>query len=430
METIQRDTKTTFLAPFEDFEGSLDLGQAREQALERIAELDFPTTRDEEWRYLNLRTLLQVPFQLSNAATDCPRPSQWFDALDVYVMTFVNGYFWPVYSRLPDSSNSLVIKTLQEAVQEQHPLIGQHLNRYTAPNENIFTHLNTAFAQDGLFLHLSKSATLDRPLVVHHLIDAQAEARAILPRHLIVLDDNASGQILEQVTTIGEQPSWSNALTEIVVGRDARLDFHKLQHDSASAYQINQTFVEQADNCSFADNCFSFSGKLIRNNLYLGLGAHNDSYMNGFFLLDGRSIVDNHTAVDHRLPHSRSDEMYKGILDEQSTGVFNGKIFVRQDAQKTNAFQSNANMLLSDQATIDTKPQLEIWADDVRCSHGATTGAMDTEQLFYLRARGIPERQAKGLLLRAFVAEVLERLRWDDLRHELETRIEARLNNA
>lgn len=429
MSVAQLDTKTTFLAPYEDYEGGLELGAARQAAMAKLEELDFPTTRHEEWKYFNLRPLLKEQFAFAPKASSLAEADRqaWFSDAEVNLLTFVNGYFVPEYSNIRESDDKITLQPLREAWEAKNGVLEAHLNQYTAVNENIFTPLNTAFVQDGLCLHLPTSAELAHPVVIHHIIDARAGKVVIQPRNLIVAEANARAKVLEQVTTLGEQSSFTNAVTEVVVARDARVDFHKVQEDSANAYQINQTFVEQDDNSQFADNTFSLSGAMVRNNLYIGLSEHNEAYMNGFFLLDGKTVVDNHTAVDHRKPHSMSDELYKGVLDERSTGIFNGKIFVRQDAQKTNAFQSNDNMLLSDKATIDTKPQLEIWADDVRCTHGATTGALDPEQLFYMQARGIPERKARGLLLKAFVGQVLDRITLDFLREYLEKRIEERL---
>lgn len=428
MSVAQLDTKTTFLAPYEDYEGALELGAVRQKALEQLEELDFPTTRHEEWKYFNLRTLLKEQFVFADTKKLSGEvPKMWFSGAEVNLLTFVNGAFAPELSHISDSGKGITIKPLSQALESEKSVLDEHLDNYTAPNANIFTSLNTAFVQDGLFLHLAQSAELTHPILIHHIIEADQHNVVIQPRNLIVAQPNARAKVLEQVTTLGEQSSFVNAITEVVVERDARIDFHKLQDDSPKAFQIYQTFVEQAENSQFADNTFSLGGAMVRNNLYIGLSEHNEAYMNGFFLLNGKTVVDNHTAVDHRKPHAMSDELYKGVLDDRATGIFNGKIFVRQDAQKTNAFQSNANMLLSDKATIDTKPQLEIWADDVRCTHGATTGALDPEQLFYLQARGIPERKAKVLLLKAFVGEVLDRLTLDFLREHLEERIEERL---
>ncbi|MEM6299700.1 MAG: Fe-S cluster assembly protein SufD, partial [Bacteroidota bacterium] len=410
---------------YEDFDKALNLGGLQEKSLEALENLDFPTTRHEEWKYFNLRPLLRTEFAFRAPTQASATP--WFDPKAVNLLTFVNGVFSDSRSQIREKSDKIVIESLASALARKESLLDTHLGKYTDTNENIFTHLNTAFAQDGVFISLGKSAELEFPVVIHHVIDAQDGNTLIQPRNLVIAAENSSAKILEVVTTVGEGSSLMNGVSEFVVARDARIFFHKVQNDTENAFQINQTFVEQDDNCTFSDNTFSLSGAMVRNNLYLGLGSHNESYMNGFFLLNGKTVVDNHTVVDHRKPHSMSDELYKGILDDRSTGIFNGKIFVRQDAQKTNAFQSNANVLLSDQATIDTKPQLEIWADDVRCTHGATTGALDEEQLFYLRARGIGERKAKAMLMKAFVGEVLDRLEVDFLRTYLEEKIEERL---
>jgi Fe-S cluster assembly protein SufD len=258
--------------------------------------------------------------------------------------------------------------------------------------------------------------------------DTQTSNSFSQPRNLIIAEENSQVSVIENFVTLGEQESLINIVTEIVVEKRAIVNHYKIQGETTSNFHVGTTQVLQKENSNFANTTITMGGGIIRNNLNIEMdGEHIESYMNGLFMLNGKSHVDNHTVVDHQKPNGYSNELYKGILDDNSTGVFNGKIYVREDAQKTNAFQTNNNIILSDKATVDTKPQLEIWADDVKCSHGATVGALDEEPLFYLRSRGIPKDKARGLLMFAFATDLLDRIKIEPLRKHVEELIAERL---
>ena len=277
-------------------------------------------------------------------------------------------------------------------------------------------------------IELAANQELELPIFVYFVNDASQKNTLSQVRNYISVGENSRCTVVENYITKGENPNLTNVLTSINVEKYANVKHYKIQADAKSQFQVGSTHAKQADNSSFTNTTISLAGKLIRNDLRIISGEHCESFMNGLYLLNEKTHVDNHTVIDHQRPNSYSNETYKGVLDGKSRAVFNGKIFVRQAAQKTNAFQSNKNVLLSDDAILNTKPQLEIWADDVKCSHGATTGKLDEEALFYLQARGIPKQKAKALLLQAFAEEVLDSIEIDVLKEFLTNEIENRLS--
>jgi Fe-S cluster assembly protein SufD len=280
--------------------------------------------------------------------------------------------------------------------------------------------LNTAFARDGAYIYVPKSKVVDRPVEVVYFTTGEGAEVMTQPRNLMVIEENAEVQILERHVSLTDHPVLTNAVTEMVVDKQARVSYYKVQNDKHTASLIDNTFITQQDNSNVIVGTFSFGGKLVRNNLSFTLnGQHSETHMDGITIIGEGQHVDHHTLVDHAMPNCYSRELYKGIYDDNAKGVFNGKVIVRQDAQKTNAFQQNNNVLLSDKASVDTKPQLEIFADDVKCSHGCTVGQLDEEALFYLRSRGIPEREAKALLMYAFSSDALNYVRIPELRRRL-----------
>jgi Fe-S cluster assembly protein SufD len=293
---------------------------------------------------------------------------------------------------------------------------------------NAFTALNTAFAHDGVVIQVPANATVELPTILRFVSDARQVNVASQPRNLFIVNKNAEVKVAESFRTLGDQASFTNVVTEIVVAEDARMEYYKIQNESDMAYHIGTTQVYQKDRSHFYSATVTLDGGFIRNNLNIALdGSNCEAHMYGLYFPNGRQHIDNHTLVDHRKPNSHSNELYKGILEDRSTGVFNGKIFVRQDAQKTNAYQSCKNVVLSNDATMNTKPQLEIFADDVKCSHGTTTGKLNEEALFYLRSRGIPKVEAQSLLMYAFAEDVIKKIKIDTLREQLERRIQAKL---
>lgn len=295
--------------------------------------------------------------------------------------------------------------------------------------QEIFSANNTAFANDGVFIHIPKGKIEDENIQVYIISDSTSGETFGLTRNLIIAEDGSIGKIVTVPVTVGENSSFQNIVTEIHVGNNTNFEFNILQNDSVKASQVNTTQVCQQASSVFTANTISLKGQIIRNNMNLILdGEHIEGNMNALYLLDGKTHVDNHTIADHKFPNCNSNELYKGIVDDYSRGVFNGKIFVREDAQNTNAFQANNNVILSDSAVVNTKPQLEIWADDVSCSHGATIGQLDQEALFFLRSRGIGAQKAKALLTQAFANEVTEKISIEALREHLLQLIDYRLS--
>jgi len=289
--------------------------------------------------------------------------------------------------------------------------------------------LNTAFLANGLFVLIKRNKQVTKPVYVYHLTDTNADNVFVQPRSLFVIEENAQLQLVELYNNNGLHESFTNEVIEIAVHENARLEYYKVQDENENCHHVGTTHVRQVGKCFTHCVTVTLNGGTIRNNINMVLEASsNEGHLYGLYMVDGKTHVDNHSIVDNVMPNCFSNELYKGIMDGNSTGVFNGKIFVRQDAQKTNAYQSNKNILMSDTSSVNTKPQLEIFADDVKCSHGCTIGQLDEDALFYLRARGIGEKKAKALLLHAFAADILEQIKPEVLRTYLEQKIDDRLN--
>ena len=295
-----------------------------------------------------------------------------------------------------------------------------------------FIALNTAFTFDGAFIHIPAHTVVEKPIHLLHVSDARNEATVSYPRNLIVAENNSRVKVIESFHTVqSANHNFINSVTEVVVKENSIVELNKIQNEAAEAFHINHTEASQEKNSTFKINTITLGGGIVRNNLHIVLnGEYCNSQLNGLYLLNGSQLVDNHTLVDHAKPNCYSNELYKGIIDGKAQGVFNGKIFVRKDAQKTNAYQSNKNILLSDDASMNAKPQLEIFADDVKCSHGATTGQLDEDALFYLRSRGIGEENAKALLNVAFAADVIKNISIEALKNNLSVLISTKLKRS
>ncbi|MCP4520211.1 MAG: Fe-S cluster assembly protein SufD [Cytophagales bacterium] len=421
--------KDTLVADFEN--QATTLTELRKEAFASFQNLDFPTIRDEEYKFTNVRKIAQTAYKTKagNTLTAEQVQSAFIPNLEGNVLVFVNGVYSAEYSTIVTDTNKLKIQTLGEAISENSETFNAHYAKILATDTDAFNALNTAYAEEGLYVHVPKGKIVEEPITLYFLADAQAGDVATHPRNLIVVEENAQVRVSEVYKTFGENRSFTNEGSEIYVAESAIVDFYRIQNDGDNASQAGTTQVLQAQKSVFSATTITLSGEIIRNNLNITLGGeHIESHMNGLYLVDGKTHIDNHTVADHQFPNCESHELYKGIMDDFSRGVFNGKIFVRQDAQKTNAFQSNKNILLSDSATVNTKPQLEIWADDVSCSHGCTTGQLDEKALFYLQQRGISKKQAQALLTKAFAGEVVERIKIDSLRKYVEGLIENRLS--
>lgn len=440
MTTTLDDIKSTFLAPFEELAEKVSenintdkLTLAKKMALGAIEDGIFPTTRNEEWKFTDIKSIVSNNFELQskedslNSKLDLNEFDYFLNKntdLNSHILVFINGHFSEKHSSIKElKGNKISIKTLSNT-KTDNPIF----EKFENDSVSIFSDLNAAFATDGYVIELADNQELELPVFVYLVNDASQKNTLSQVRNYISVGENSRCTVVENYITKGENPNLTNIVTSINVEKYANVKHLKIQADAKSQFQIGSTHAKQADNSSFTNTTISLAGKLIRNDLRIISGEHCESYMNGLYLLNEKTHVDNHTVVDHQRPNSYSNEMYKGVLDGKSRAVFNGKIFVRQAAQKTNAFQSNKNVLLSDDSILNTKPQLEIWADDVKCSHGATTGKLDEEALFYLQARGIPKQKAKSLLLQAFAEEVLDSIEIDVLREFLTNEIENRLS--
>ncbi|HVW62688.1 MAG TPA: Fe-S cluster assembly protein SufD [Puia sp.] len=395
---------------------SSDLRRTRQQAFDKFRELGFPSIRHEDWRYTNLARFLKDEFTIEgwevSGRTVVPDASLLKKAevasLDCYKLILVNGA-WDgkvIGGELPKS-----IQLLKVAEARQDPALSVYFEKQAGWSEH-FANLNGALFSDGLFIRVDAGATIDKPLHIVHVYTSDNNL-LVQPRNVWVINRNAELSVIESLVSGGEAKIWVNGLTEILVHGDARLHHTMLQTTAAGSRIIQQTTVHQQRQSLYNNFTITLPGAdLVRNDLQTRLEEdHTETHLYGLYLAAGNQLVDNHTLVDHQKPHCLSNELYKGVLLEQSTGVFNGKVYVHQDAQKTNAFQQNNNLVISKKATIDSKPQLEIFADDVKCSHGSTVGQFSEDALFYLRARGIGEEAAKGLLINAFAFDVTEKIR-------------------
>lgn len=401
------------------------LKQLRNQAIDSFEKQGFPLSKNEEYKYTPITKALLKSIKTEDHT---PHEPQTVPPFNEYLLPELRGHlivFWN--GRLVFSSNDLPSGLSVEPIFPVSSQLQHEIGKIADYQSDSFTALNTAFFNHGATISIAPKQVIEEPIVVYHLWDETASY--LQTRHFVVAGASSECQLIEIYKNTGEAAdTFHNTVTEVRVGENAHFAYHKIQTECGDCLHVGNTHITQAHNSTVKCTTVTTEGRVIRNNLTLNVnGRHCESHMYGLYLLQGSSHVDNHTVVDHRLPDSFSNELYKGIIDHKATGVFNGKIFVRPDAQKTNAFQSNKNLLLSDHASMNTKPQLEIWADDVKCSHGATTGQLDEEQMFYLRSRGLDKNQAKGLLLYAFAQETLEEVSSEVMKKYLDGIIQQRL---
>ena len=388
------------------------LRTARTTAYARFLESGFPTTRDEEWKFTPVTPLTQIEWQRASAPRTTP-------AVEAHGMrlhaVLVNGRFSPELSSLNDLPAGVTITSLKQAMATQ-TLDGPSLE-----SRHPFVSLNTAFFEDGLFVHVAPRSVIEEPILLTHINVSEGQATMVAPRILIVVGEQAQASFVESYVGTGTGSVFTTAVTEVMLGPSAVIDHVKVQQETAEAFHLASTFVHAHRASTFTSQAITFGGRIARNDISATLaGEGAEVTLNGLYVADGDTLVDTHTTIDHAFPHCPSHEVYKGILAGRARAVFNGKIIVRQDAQRTDANQNNKALLLSGDATINTKPQLEIFADDVKCTHGAAIGQLDEDGLFYLRARGISEADARNILIHAFASDVLNGVKHDGLRADLE----------
>ncbi len=402
----------------------------RRNAFERFQALGFPTTRDEDWRFLPPGPIAEEAFEEAPAAT-LPRAAaapHVVRQMRCTQMVFVNGRFSPALSGAGVLGSSGVLATsLGQALVSDPGLVDPYFTRCACYDRHAFVGLNTAFTEDGAFLYIPANVVVPEPVHILYLV-AEGAPLVTHPRTIVVVGDNSQAKIIESYGGPDGQRYLTNAVTEIVVGENANVEHYRVQREGHHAYHVSSTHVFLERAAVFAQQAFTFGGAIVRNDVNASLGAEGiHCTLNGLYLANGTRMVGNLTAIDHAKPNCESHEIYKGMLDGQSRAVFNGKIFVRPQAQKTDAKQTNQVLLLSDDATINTKPQLEIFADDVKCTHGATVGQLDETALFYLRARGIGYSQARSMLVHAFASDIIDRVTIEPLRETLEETLLAEL---
>jgi Fe-S cluster assembly protein SufD len=409
------------------------LGSLRSRAMEAFADLGFPTTRQEAWRFTNVSSLAQIPFRLALPIDEIESFEERLNGYSIdgaaARLVFVNGYFSPRLSSLAGLPEGVTATNLQDAMSSWEGIVEEHLGRYADAAEESFVALNTAFLRDGAIIRVPRGLAVNRPIQIIHLRAAGARNTASYPRTLIVVERGAQAQVIESHIGLAEDVYLSNAVTELVAGEDASIEHLKIQEESERAFHISNVLAHQKRSSRLLSHSVSLGAELARHDIrsvMAGEGA--ECTFNGLYEVRGRQHVDHHTTLDHAMSHCGSREYYRGVLDGRSSAVFNGAIIVRKDAQKTDAIQSNKNLLLSEEATINTKPELQILADDVRCTHGATVGQLDPDTVFYLRARGIGLEAAKHLLTRAFVNDVIARIRYAPARERLEATLLSRLS--
>jgi Fe-S cluster assembly protein SufD len=408
-----------FVAQFEARRAELPgLGPERERALASFVEAGLPTQRDEDWRFTSLASFAVLPFESAAQVSGPPPPP---DPSEGHVIAFANGVFSPEHSRLDDLPAGVRVEPLSSVLEDRPDQVAARIGQLADDKARAFTALNSALFEDGAWIEIDAAQSLDQPIEILDLGGACDRPAARHLRHLISAGAGSRAVVIEHTRGAGDGPVFVNPVSEIWLARDARLDHVLLQQETPEAYVLRAVSAQLEAGSHFASHSLALGGELARVDLHCtlaGEGAH--ARLLGLYLGGGRQLLDHHTTIDHATPHTTSDELYKGVLADRARGVFHGRIHVRPHAQKISALQQNRNLLLSDRASVNTKPQLEIFADDVRCSHGATIGQLDSDQLFYLRTRGLGADAARALLTLAFASEVVRELPLDKLASQLQ----------
>jgi len=395
----------------------------RRDACRRFADLGFPTTRQEEWRFTNVKCIAETEFTLAKIAAPLSREtiSPFVLDEDYLRLVFVNGHYVGDLSATEATPQGAVVSCLSAALADHPALIEDHLGQLASDESACFAALNSAFIRDGAFIHVPRGVVVERPIHLLFISTDNCSPTASHPRNLIIAQRDTQATIIESYVGLNDGVYLTNAVTEVSVAENAVVDHCKLQQESADGYHVATTQVRQQRASRFSSHYFSLGGQLVRNEVDVTLDDEGCvCTLGGLYIAAGDQHMDNRTRIDHAKPHCDSHELYKGILDDRAKGVFNGKIYVHPNAQKTDAKQSNRVLLLSDDAVIDTKPQLEIYADDVKCTHGATVGQIDETALYYLRSRGISEDLARSLLVYAFANEIASALKLEAVREHIE----------
>ena len=408
------DLKEKLLSSFIAFENQTNIDSyvhdIRSEAIKNFESIGFPNKKLENWKYTSLKNLLKNDFivlpEINNLLEFKDIKKYLIDDIDSYKIIFVDGKYSSHLSDTTHEGMDICILSAALSQSKYELLIENYFNKIA--NDDGITSLNTAFSSEGAFIHIPKNKFVDKPIQIIHFSTGNESSLMFQPRNMIVVEENSQVQIIERHQSLSKNKVFTNSVTEIYAEKKSIIDYYKIQNDNLEASLIDNTYVDQQRNSSFTMHTFSFGNELVRNNLNI---SQNDQFIEttikGVTIIGDKQHVDHNTLINHNKPNCNSHQDYKGIYDDKSTGVFNGQVMVKKVAQKTNAFQSNNNVLLSDQATINAKPQLEIYADDVKCSHGCTVGQLDKNALFYLKSRGIPEKEATALLMYGFANNIL-----------------------
>ena len=403
------------------------LKKLRQEGFARFHEAGFPTLRNEDWRFTNVSAIAQTPFHLVRNGHSLPSPASLapfaIPGVDTRLV-FVDGRFAPSLSSTPQLPKDVTVGSLGSQLAKDPGAVEKHLGQYLNQQRDAFAALNTAFLEDGAYVHVAKGVVLEAPVSVLFVSTEHAEPAVSYPRNLIVVEENAQATIVEDYVSLGAGQALCNTVTELIAGDHAVVSHYMIEREHTGAFNVSTLRIQQGRAADVASHSVLLGGALVRNNVHPVLaGEGGQCLINGLFIGDGRQHLDNYMLVEHASPHCGSRQFYNGILDGRAHGVFHGRIIVHKDAQKTDAKQTNRNLLLSDTAQIDTKPQLEIYADDVKCTHGATIGQIEENSLFYLRSRGIDETTARRLLLVAFASECMDRMKEGPVRAHIENLI-------
>lgn len=421
------ELKDKMLASFMAFEEKIkdneDLHEVRNHAIKNFESKGFPTKKEEAWKYTSLNAILKNDFSVfpkkENAIEFKDVKKYFLHEIDTYKVVFIDGIFSSFLSSTTHEGLDVCLMASALTKPKYKMVIDSYFNQI-ANKEDSLTSLNTAFSLEGAYINIPKSKVVEKPIEIIYFSTGNEAALMVQPRNLIIVGENAHVQIVERHQSLNSNPVLTNSVTEIFAQKRAIVDYYKVQNDVQTANLVDNTYIAQKQESRVAVHTFSFGGNITRNNLnFYHQGERIDSTLKGITIIGDKQHVDHYTLVQHATPNCESHQNYKTILNDSSTGVFNGKIFVEKEAQKTDAFQQNNNILIGDKATINAKPQLEIFADDVKCSHGCTIGQLDESAMFYMQQRGIPKKEAKALLMYAFTSEVTNSIKIPELKAKI-----------
>jgi Fe-S cluster assembly protein SufD len=421
------DLKDKLLASFMAFEEKIDthseLHEVRSNAIKNFENKGFPTKKEEAWKYTSLNAILKNDFSVfpkkENAIEFAAVKKYFLHEIDTYKVVFIDGIFSSFLSSTTHDGLDVCLMSSALTKPKYKMVIDTYFNQIANKEESL-TSLNTAFSLEGAYINIPKSKVVEKPIEIIYFSTGNEAALMVQPRNLIIVGENAHVQIVERHQSLNSNPVLTNSVTEIFAQKRAIVDYYKVQNDVQTANLIDNTYIAQKQESRVSVHTFSFGGNITRNNLnFYHQGERIDSTLKGITIIGDKQHVDHYTLVQHATPNCESHQNYKMILHDSSTGVFNGKIFVEKEAQKTDAFQQNNNILIGDKATINAKPQLEIFADDVKCSHGCTIGQLDESAMFYMQQRGIPKKEAKALLMYAFTSEVTNSVKIPELKAKI-----------